>query len=248
MRLSLVRLFGVVAGRSCLGQECWSDPGLVGVVAGSSCVGQGCWSDPEGRTMSGKAVARVGKSIDWDHLSKVVVSDAGKRDLATLRRAYDDVAATLNEKFSLKPSSMNWEFYKHKLGPSVVNIFQQPYGALDKEVPDYQDDLTPVYETKHCELLNKALAEEEDSKRKIVMLEKEIDNVREQKAALSTMTVDDYFAKHPEVKDKIDDEIRNHNWGYKVRNPSFDLEASALLLCILFFFDSYFSLPLPRHH
>ncbi|KAH8937472.1 hypothetical protein BDL97_16G030300 [Sphagnum fallax] len=144
--------------------------------------------------MSGKAVARVGKSIDWDHLSKVVVSDAGKRDLATLRRAYDDVAATLNEKFSLKPSSMNWEFYKHKLGPSVVNIFQQPYGALDKE----------------------ALAEEEDSKRKIVMLEKEIDNVREQKAALSTITVDDYFAKHPEVKDKIDDEIRNHNWGYKI--------------------------------
>ncbi len=105
-----------------------------------------------------------------------------------------------------------------------------------------------MYETKHCELLNKALAEEEDSKRKIVMLEKEIDNVREQKAALSTITVDDYFAKHPEVKDKIDDEIRNHNWGYKVRNPSFDLEASALLLCIFFFFDSYFSLPLPRHH
>jgi F-type H+-transporting ATPase subunit d len=198
--------------------------------------------------MSGKAVARAGKSIDWDHLSKVVVSDAGKRDLAALRRAYDDVAATLNEKFSVKPSSINWEFYKHKLGPSVVNIFQQSYGALDKDVPDYQDGLTPVYETKHWELLNKALAEEEDSKRKIVMLEKEIDNVREQKAALSTMTVDDYFAKHPEVKDKIDDEITHHNWGYKMRNPSFGLEASALLLCILFFFDFCFSLPLPRHY
>jgi F-type H+-transporting ATPase subunit d len=178
----------------------------------------------------------------------VVVSHAGKQDLAALRRAYDDVAATLNEKFSVKPSSINWEFYKHKLGPSVVNIFQQSYGALDKEVPDYQDDLTPVYETKHWEFLNKALAEEEDSKRKIVMLEKEIDNVREQKATLSIMTVDDYFAKHPEVKDKIDEEIKNHNWGYKVRNPSFGLEASALLLCILFFFDSCFSLPLPRHY
>ncbi len=247
MRLFLVRLFGVVAGSSCLGQECWSDPGLVGVVAGSSCFGQECWSDSEGRTMSGKAVARAGKSIDWDHPSKVVVSDAGKRDLAALRRAYDDVAATLNEKFSVKPSSINWEFYKYKLGPSVVNIFQQSYGAL-AELPDYQDDLTPVYETKHWELLNKALAEEEDSKRKIVMLQKEIDNVWEQKAALSTMTIDDYFAKHPEVKDKIDDDIRNHNWGYKVRSPSFGLEASAFLLCILFFIDSCFSLPLPRHY
>ncbi len=118
-----MRVFGVVAGSSYLGQECWSDPGLDVIVAGSSCVGQECWSDLEGRTMSGKAVARAGKSIDWDHLSKVVVSDAGKRDLVALRRAYDDVVATLNENFSVKPSSINWEFFKHKLGPSVVNIF-----------------------------------------------------------------------------------------------------------------------------
>ncbi|CAK9212575.1 unnamed protein product [Sphagnum troendelagicum] len=165
--------------------------------------------------MSGKAVARAGKSIDWDHLSKVVVSDAGKRELASLRRAYDDVAATLNEKFNVKPTSINWDFYKQKLGPSVVNIFQQSYESLDKQVPDYQDDLTPVYEAKHQELLKKALVEEEDSKRKIVLLEKEIENVREEKAALKTMTVDEYFAKNPEVKEKIDDEIRNHNWGYK---------------------------------
>jgi hypothetical protein len=28
------------------------------------------------------------------------------------------------------------------------------------------------------------------------------------------MTVDEYFEKHPEVKQKFDDEIRNDNWGY----------------------------------
>lgn len=180
--------------------------------------------------MSGKAVARAGKSIDWDHLSKVVVSDAGKRELASLRRAYDDVAATLNEKFNVKPTSINWDFYKQKLGPSVVNIFQQSYESLDKQVPEYQDDLTPVYEAKHQELLKKALVEEEDSKRKIVLLEKEIENVREQKAALKTMTVDEYFAKNPEVKEKIDDEIRNHNWGYKVRSSSCSKESVLFLL------------------
>lgn len=32
--------------------------------------------------------------------------------------------------------------------------------------------------------------------------------------ALGTMTVDEYFAKNPQVKEKIDDEIRNQNWGY----------------------------------
>lgn len=31
---------------------------------------------------------------------------------------------------------------------------------------------------------------------------------------LSTMTADEYFAKHPELKKKFDDEIRNDNWGY----------------------------------
>lgn len=31
---------------------------------------------------------------------------------------------------------------------------------------------------------------------------------------ISTMTADEYFEKHPEVKKKFDDEIRNDNWGY----------------------------------
>ena len=52
-------------------------------------------------TMSGKSVSKVGKSIDWDYLQKVVVSDGGKRELAALRRAYDDVAATINDKFNI---------------------------------------------------------------------------------------------------------------------------------------------------
>ncbi len=34
--------------------------------------------------------------------------------------------------------------------------------------------------------------------------------------ALSTQTVDDYFAKNPALREKIDDEIRNHIWGPKV--------------------------------
>lgn len=51
--------------------------------------------------MSGKSVSKVGKSIDWDYLQKVVVSDGGKRELAALRRAYDDVAATINDKFNI---------------------------------------------------------------------------------------------------------------------------------------------------
>jgi hypothetical protein len=31
---------------------------------------------------------------------------------------------------------------------------------------------------------------------------------------LKTMTVDEYFTRNPQVKEKIDDEIRNNLWGY----------------------------------
>jgi F-type H+-transporting ATPase subunit d len=31
---------------------------------------------------------------------------------------------------------------------------------------------------------------------------------------ISTMTADEYFAKHPDLKQKFDDEIRNDYWGY----------------------------------
>ena len=31
---------------------------------------------------------------------------------------------------------------------------------------------------------------------------------------LSTMTADEYFEKHPELKKMFDDEIRNDYWGY----------------------------------
>ena len=36
---------------------------------------------------------------------------------------------------------------------------------------------------------------------------------RDQKK-LSTMTADEYFEKHSELKKKFDDEIRNDYWGY----------------------------------
>ncbi|KAK3027345.1 hypothetical protein RJ639_041586 [Escallonia herrerae] len=47
-------------------------------------------------------------------------------------------------------------------------------------------------------------------------LEKEIAEVREFNfhEKFSTMTADEYFAKHPELKQKFDDEIRNDYWGY----------------------------------
>ena len=45
-------------------------------------------------------------------------------------------------------------------------------------------------------------------------MEKEIVEVQEMKKKISTMTADEYFEKHPELRKKFDDEIRNDYWGY----------------------------------
>ncbi|GKC13667.1 ATP synthase subunit d, mitochondrial, partial [Tanacetum coccineum] len=55
---------------------------------------------------------------------------------------------------------------------------------------------------------------EQKSLKESERLEKEIADVQELKKKLSTMTADEYFEKHPELKKKFDDEIRNDYWGY----------------------------------
>ncbi|KAF3627298.1 ATP synthase subunit d, mitochondrial [Capsicum annuum] len=55
---------------------------------------------------------------------------------------------------------------------------------------------------------------EKQSLKESKRLEKEVAEVQELKKKLSTMTADEYFEKHPELKKKFDDEIRNDYWGY----------------------------------
>ncbi|PPD85963.1 hypothetical protein GOBAR_DD17100 [Gossypium barbadense] len=61
-------------------------------------------------------------------------------------------------------------------------------------------DVAEEFESSGCNLIER--------------LEKEIADLQELKQKISTMTVDEYFEKHPELKKKFDDEIRNDNWGY----------------------------------
>jgi F-type H+-transporting ATPase subunit d len=47
------------------------------------------------------AKGSLGRAIDWDQISKVVVTEAGKRQLQALRNAYEDVATTINDTFNM---------------------------------------------------------------------------------------------------------------------------------------------------
>ncbi|CAN6197657.1 unnamed protein product [Urochloa humidicola] len=86
-------------------------------------------------------------------------------------------------------------------------MYKEAYESI--EIPKYVDTVTPQYKPKFD-----ALEAEKASLKESERIEKEIAEMKEMKKKISTMTADEYFAKHPELKQKFDDEIRNDYWGY----------------------------------
>ncbi|KAL9418989.1 hypothetical protein AB3S75_036860 [Citrus x aurantiifolia] len=165
---------------------------------------------------SGKKIADVafkaGRTIDWEGMAKMLVSDEARKEFATLRRAFDEVNSTLQTKFSQEPEPIDWEYYRKGIGSRLVDMYKQAYESI--EVPKYVDKVTPEYKSKFDALLVELKEAEGKSLKESERLEKEIAEVQELKEKISTMTAEEYFEKHPELKKKFDDEIRNDYWGY----------------------------------
>ncbi|XP_073056540.1 ATP synthase subunit d, mitochondrial-like [Primulina eburnea] len=155
---------------------------------------------------------KAGKNIDWEGMAKLMVSDEARKEFATLRRAFDEVNSQLQTKFSQEPEPIDWEYYRKGIGSRLVDMYKQAYDEI--KIPQYVDNVTPQYKPKFDALLVELKEAEEKSLKESERLEKEIEEVQELKKKLSTMTADEYFAKHPELKKKFDDEIRNDYWGY----------------------------------
>ncbi|CAA0823172.1 ATP synthase subunit d- mitochondrial [Striga hermonthica] len=155
---------------------------------------------------------KAGRTIDWDGMAKLLVSDEARKEFATLRRAFDEVNNQLQTKFSQEPEPIDWDYYRKGIGSRLVDMYKQAYDEI--KIPQYVDKVTPEYKPKFDALLVELKEVEEKSWKESERLEKEIAEVQELKEKLSTMTADEYFAKHPELKKKFDDEIRNDYWGY----------------------------------
>ncbi|PWA94683.1 ATP synthase D chain [Artemisia annua] len=165
---------------------------------------------------AGKKVADVAfkasKSIDWEGMAKMIVTDEAKKEFSSLRRAFEEVNSTLQTKFSQEPEPIDWEYYRKGLGSRIVDSYKEYYDSV--EIPKFVDKTTPEYKPKFDALLVELKEAEQKSLKESERLEKEIADVQELKKKLSTMTADEYFEKHPELKQKFDDEIRNDYWGY----------------------------------
>ncbi|KAI5399914.1 hypothetical protein KIW84_065019 [Lathyrus oleraceus] len=174
---------------------------------------------------------KAGKNIDWEGMAKLLVSDEARREFSGLRRAFDEVNSQLQTKFSQEPEPIDWEYYRKGIGPRLVDMYKEAYESMffnsmvnafyvyfrfldGIEIPKFVDTVTPQYKPKFEALYVELKEAEEKSWKESERLEKEIAEVQELKKNISTMTADEYFAKHPELKKKFDDEIRNDQWGY----------------------------------
>ncbi|CAN1174195.1 ATP synthase subunit d, mitochondrial [Linum perenne] len=155
---------------------------------------------------------KASRNIDWEGMAKLLVSDEARKEFSGLRRAFDEVNSTLQTKFSQEPEPIDWEYYRKGIGSRLVDMYKEAYDSV--EVPKYVDKVTPEYKPKFDALMVELKEAEQMSLKESERLEKEIAEVQELKQKISTMTADEYFAKHPEVKKKFDDEIRNDYWGY----------------------------------
>ncbi|KAG4161100.1 hypothetical protein ERO13_D01G038200v2 [Gossypium hirsutum] len=152
-------------------------------------------------------VFKASKNIDWEGMAKLLVSDEARKEFATLRRTFDEVNSTLQTKFSQEPEPIDWEYYRKGIGSRLVDMYKEAYESV--EIPKFVDTVTPQYKPKFDALLIELKEAEEKSLKESERLEKEIAEVQELKQNISTMTADEYFEKHPELKKKFDDEIRN---------------------------------------
>ncbi|KAK4761186.1 hypothetical protein SAY87_006079 [Trapa incisa] len=155
---------------------------------------------------------KASKTIDWEGMAKLIVSDEARKEFSALRRAFDDVNSQLQTKFSQEPEPIDWEYYRKGIGSRIVDMYKEAYESV--EIPKFVDTVTPQYKPKFDALLVELKEAEKKSLKESERIEKEIAEVQELKKKISTMTADEYFEKHPELKKKFDDEIRNDYWGY----------------------------------
>nr|GMC74153.1 ATP synthase subunit D, mitochondrial [Ipomoea batatas] len=122
---------------------------------------------------------KAGRTIDWEGMARLLVSDEARKEFASLRRAFDEVNSQLQTKFSQEPEPIDWEYYRKGLGSRLVDMYKQAYESI--EIPKYVDTVTPQYKPKFDALVVELKEAEQKSLKESERLEKEIADVQELK-------------------------------------------------------------------
>eukprot|EP00794_Sanderia_malayensis_P009094 gene9094-10064_t len=147
--------------------------------------------------------------VDWVALSAKVPAVA-KSDFNVFRARFENLRSALSA-IPESPSPIDWDYYKkHVNKSSLIESFEKQYSSLN--VP-YPVDKDSVKIKAHKQEMEAEIKNEiKEAHTRAAELETELKKVLEEKP-FEDMTVHEFLADKPELKAKLDDDIKNHRWN-----------------------------------
>ncbi|KAL3145748.1 hypothetical protein ABBQ38_015128 [Trebouxia sp. C0009 RCD-2024] len=156
------------------------------------------------------AEAAVAPKFDWDSLESSIASEAGKRDLASLRSVWIDVQQKFDS-MSQSSAEIDWKSYEKEVDPEVLKMFKDSFSSLDFPMYD-ASALAKDAETKLDGIIKQAEELTAQSQKRMQELEKEIQECERAMEAVAHATIDDELAADPALAKQIDQEISEGNF------------------------------------
>lgn len=135
-------------------------------------------------------------------MSKIVQSDQGKRELASLRNTILELERAVGNA-QAGTGEPDWSKYKKQLDGSIVEKFEQAYKTM--KIPKYEDKEVQNVAARFQAIVDQAEKISAASKQRVAAIEKEMAQIAEEKKRLLTTTIDEELSHDPELAKKIDE-------------------------------------------
>lgn len=158
--------------------------------------------------MSGASRRAGQKVFNWTRLSALVPEEA-RAEFTAFKAKYESCKASLAA-YPEKTEALDWAHYRKNISAKgFVDNFQHKYEAV--KVPYPKDTSSAEIDAlkKSLEVeVEKVIAEAKENVKKF---EKLLEELKAQKP-YEEMTIDEYLADKPELRRKIDQDTKNHEW------------------------------------
>lgn len=155
------------------------------------------------------AARRVGqKVVDWVKLQQAVPAEV-RGDFLAFRGKYESSKARMNA-YPEQPQPIDWSFYKSNIAkPGFVEEFEKKFNSL--EVPYPKDTASSRLAERQKEIEEQSQEAIKNSKAEAARLKQELHNLQSEKP-YEEMTIDEYLADKPELREQIQKDTDNYIW------------------------------------
>lgn len=146
----------------------------------------------------------------WDAAISQNATDETRRELASLQKTMAEIKDSVSKDAERSTVVDFAKYRKQTNSPEIVDMFEKAYASL--KLPKYQsgeiEEVTKAF--KELELEAKKSAEL--SLKRIAELELEMKALHEERESLERVTMDEIFEKEPEMREKINEQIKKDEW------------------------------------